>query len=200
MNRLIKLLFIILIFAGVFELTFLNFPWHRLIYQQTSFNVYQNPVLDQQRSDLLNYFKSGTIKVYNSPNFNSLELGHIQDIKTLLVIWQWIFLSLVFVSTLIYVLKSLKLKDIKLIALIGVGLTVLLAISSILLFSKVFEVFHRIFFPQGNWHFDPQTDLIIRLYPPEFIFWYWIYYLLIVLLFFSFLYFVSLVIQKNRPH
>ncbi len=200
MNRIIKLLFIILIFAGVFELTFLNFPWHRLIYQQTSFSIYQSPVLDQQRSDLLNYFKSGTAKVYNSPDFNSLELGHIRDIKELLVIWQRIFLSIFFVSTLIYLVKSSKIKNIKSIALSGLGLTVLLAISSTFLFSKVFEGFHQLFFPQGNWHFNPQTDLIIRLYPPEFIFLFWAYYLLTVLLFFSFLYLIDLLISKNRPH
>lgn len=34
-----------------------------------------------------------------------------------------------------------------------------------LLFEPAFLLFHRIFFPQGNFLFDPATDDLVRLYP-----------------------------------
>lgn len=35
-------------------------------------------------------------------------------------------------------------------------------------FDAAFEVFHRIFFPGGNWAFDPMTEHIVQLYPIPF--------------------------------
>lgn len=37
-------------------------------------------------------------------------------------------------------------------------------------FSQVFEVFHRIFFDNDLWLFDPATDYMIRMLPEEFFF------------------------------
>jgi len=35
-------------------------------------------------------------------------------------------------------------------------------------FEPAFELFHRIFFPGGNWAFDPATSQLVRLYPYAF--------------------------------
>jgi uncharacterized membrane protein len=42
-------------------------------------------------------------------------------------------------------------------------------IAAALAFEPLFLLFHRIFFPQGNFLFDPSTSNLIRLYPD----WYW---------------------------
>jgi integral membrane protein (TIGR01906 family) len=48
------------------------------------------------------------------------------------------------------------------VGLIGAGLLALVA------FDLVFELFHRIFFPGGNWAFDPATQRLVQLYPLAF--------------------------------
>ena len=37
-------------------------------------------------------------------------------------------------------------------------------------FNKVFVIFHKIFFPQGNWIFDPAESLMINMLPEGFFF------------------------------
>ena len=49
------------------------------------------------------------------------------------------------------------------IVLAGVGVLAALA------FDQAFLLFHRVFFPQGNFLFDPATSNLVRLYPD----WYW---------------------------
>ncbi|HET7677594.1 MAG TPA: DUF1461 domain-containing protein [Candidatus Limnocylindrales bacterium] len=44
----------------------------------------------------------------------------------------------------------------------GLGLFFLLA------FDIAFELFHRVFFPGGNWAFDPATQRLVQLYPIPF--------------------------------
>jgi integral membrane protein (TIGR01906 family) len=44
-----------------------------------------------------------------------------------------------------------------------------LGIVAALAFEQAFVLFHEIFFPQGNFLFDPATSNLVRLYPD----WYW---------------------------
>ena len=37
-----------------------------------------------------------------------------------------------------------------------------------LTFDLMFELFHRLFFPGGNWAFDPETQRLVQLYPIPF--------------------------------
>lgn len=49
------------------------------------------------------------------------------------------------------------------VATAGVGIVAALA------FEQAFLLFHEVFFPQGNFLFDPATSNLVRLYPD----WYW---------------------------
>ena len=44
-----------------------------------------------------------------------------------------------------------------------------LGVIAALAFEQVFLLFHEVFFPQGNFLFDPATSNLVRLYPD----WYW---------------------------
>ena len=44
-----------------------------------------------------------------------------------------------------------------------------IGILAALAFDQAFLLFHQVFFPQGNFLFDPATSNLVRLYP----FWYW---------------------------
>ena len=41
-------------------------------------------------------------------------------------------------------------------------------IAGVLLFDAAFTLFHQLFFPGGNWQFDPATDRLVQLFPQSF--------------------------------
>jgi integral membrane protein (TIGR01906 family) len=49
------------------------------------------------------------------------------------------------------------------------GLVTLIGVAAAVAFEPMFQLFHRVFFPQGNFLFDPATSNLVRLYPE----WYW---------------------------
>ena len=58
------------------------------------------------------------------------------------------------------------LRDGSLIAAVSVAT---IGIVAVVAFEPLFLAFHYLFFPQGNFLFDPATSNLIRLYPD----WYW---------------------------
>lgn len=54
-------------------------------------------------------------------------------------------------------------------SLIAAALVVLIGIVAAFAFEPLFLAFHYVFFPQGNFLFDPATSNLVRLYPD----WYW---------------------------
>jgi len=50
----------------------------------------------------------------------------------------------------------------------GIGVAVVGLVAA-LAFDQAFLLFHEVFFPQGNFLFDPATSNLVRLYPD----WYW---------------------------
>jgi integral membrane protein (TIGR01906 family) len=54
-------------------------------------------------------------------------------------------------------------------SLIAAAVVVLIGIVATFAFEPLFLAFHYVFFPQGNFLFDPATSNLIRLYPD----WYW---------------------------
>jgi integral membrane protein (TIGR01906 family) len=54
-------------------------------------------------------------------------------------------------------------------ALISLGAVAIVGIVATVAFEPLFLAFHYVFFPQGNFLFDPATSNLIRLYPE----WYW---------------------------
>lgn len=53
--------------------------------------------------------------------------------------------------------------------LAAAGIVALVGAVAIVAFEPLFIFFHEIFFPQGNYLFDPATSNLVRLYPD----WYW---------------------------
>ncbi|HET7700108.1 MAG TPA: DUF1461 domain-containing protein [Candidatus Limnocylindria bacterium] len=53
--------------------------------------------------------------------------------------------------------------------LAAVVLVALAGVGAIVAFEPLFLLFHRVFFPQGNYLFDPASSNLVRLYPD----WYW---------------------------
>jgi integral membrane protein (TIGR01906 family) len=54
-------------------------------------------------------------------------------------------------------------------ALIAAALVAIVGVLAVVAFEPLFLAFHYVFFPQGNFLFDPATSNLVRLYPD----WYW---------------------------
>ena len=54
-------------------------------------------------------------------------------------------------------------------SLIAAGIVAVVGVASAVAFDPLFLLFHEVFFPQGNFLFDPATSNLLRLYPE----WYW---------------------------
>ena len=54
-------------------------------------------------------------------------------------------------------------------SLVSFAVVAAIGVAAALAFEQMFLAFHAIFFPQGNFLFDPATSNLIRLYPD----WYW---------------------------
>lgn len=49
-----------------------------------------------------------------------------------------------------------------------VAVTVVGGALGVVLFDAAFTLFHQVFFPGGNWMFDPRTDRLVQLFPQSF--------------------------------
>ncbi len=54
-------------------------------------------------------------------------------------------------------------------ALAAVTIVGLIALGVVFAFDQLFLLFHEVFFPQGNFLFDPATSNLLRVWPE----WYW---------------------------
>ena len=106
-----------------------------------------------------------------SLSYTENELEHLQDVKTVMKITNYVFLiSWLLVScTILYYWKDKK----KIIMLFKTGSFITLTSAAVILlltltsFNGLFTGFHYLFFPQGNWLF-PADSLLIRTFPLDF--------------------------------
>ncbi len=52
--------------------------------------------------------------------------------------------------------------------LVVVGVTIVGGIAGLLFFDSAFIAFHEVFFPGGNYLFNPETDKLVQLFPEQF--------------------------------
>jgi len=104
--------------------------------------------------------------------FNETEISHLNDVRILLKKIMTVFyisIALFVLFTILLVEKKPKrfLKNISLSAMISSAVLICLFILLYFFgnnFWALFEKFHYIFFPQGNWAF-PEGSLIITIFP-----------------------------------
>lgn len=114
------------------------------------------------------------------PNDRPIELGgeytlaehaHMNDVQRLFKRGNALFLMLIGVMTFfLSVYHEKKAEMQKMILWSGVvlaGSVLLLSIIGLVSFTSVFNLFHAIFFPQGNWQF-PVDSLLIQTFPLSF--------------------------------
>jgi len=135
----------------------------------------QSPHMSQEESLVYvqNVYSFLQGKEQLSPVFTLDEKSHMQDVQSLffiVFIWEIIAFFLFFIFLVSFILQ----RNTKMIVswflwgtCIALVLFLLLLFTMLLDFDAIFLVFHRIFFPQGNWSFNP-LSLLIQLFPLTF--------------------------------
>ena len=107
-----------------------------------------------------------------SPIYGADEVGHLRDARLLL----WLLLACgalgiggLAVRLAAGVDRRGTWRGIARGGAIAAAGTLVLGIVGWFAFEPLFELFHRVFFPGGNWAFDPRTQRLVQLYP--FAFW-----------------------------
>lgn len=141
---------------------------------------------------LLRYLNVPWIQELNMPDFPSSEIGlfHMWEVKTLFqfnygallvsLIASFFYLRFLKRKELLYQLK----KDFMLASLVPPLLIVFLAIN----FDRMFVLFHKIFFNNDAWLFNPATDPIILALPQEFFMYSFLLFFILVEIGFFLLY------------
>ncbi len=108
------------------------------------------------------------------PFYDTAERSHLGDARALL----WLCLVAGTVAGVVICLALLRAPSGRRASLWRIisraGLTTavtvaVLGIVSLVAFGTLFTLFHQVFFPAGNWSFDPATQRLVQLYP--FAFW-----------------------------
>jgi len=105
--------------------------------------------------------------------YDADERGHLRDARILL----WLFLGAGAISAIVIGI-TLRRSDgpgrataWRVISRAGAAtaiVVVVLGVISAVAFGTLFTLFHQIFFPAGNWSFDPATQRLVQLYPFRF--------------------------------
>ncbi len=119
------------------------------------------------------YLGPGTFAqdVGGEPVFNPRERGHMGDVRT-------VWLAILFVAALAALLLAVawaRARDRARYwravasgsAVLALG-TVVVGGAFVLLFDVAFEIFHRLFFAQGTYTFDPRSERLVQLFPYAF--------------------------------
>jgi integral membrane protein (TIGR01906 family) len=103
--------------------------------------------------------------------YDAAEIAHLGDARTLL----WLLLgagTLAILALAVALVRSDRPDRIAHAIGLGGAVTsigvVVIGVVGLIAFEPLFELFHRVFFPGGNWAFDPRTERLVQLYPYAF--------------------------------
>jgi integral membrane protein (TIGR01906 family) len=108
--------------------------------------------------------------VDGEPVFNEREVGHLQDVRTVLVGFAVVVAAAAAAIVVVWRVagSAPTWRGVRLGATTLIAGVVALGILSVVAFEAVFEVFHRIFFASGTYAFDPETERLVQLFPMQF--------------------------------
>ena len=104
------------------------------------------------------------------PFYDAAERGHLADARSLL----WLCLvagaisAIVLGAALARASAGRRAQLWRQVSRAGATAAVAVAVLgtvSLLAFGTLFSLFHQVFFPAGNWSFDPTTQRLVQLYP-----------------------------------
>ncbi|BBF45221.1 integral membrane protein [Lachnospiraceae bacterium KM106-2] len=203
-NVFIALLFtILLISLGV--ITIINFkPLY--YYDIKALNLEKETGLsnDEIRSNydtLIHYCSPFNQEDLEFPTLTSSKEGliHFEEVKRIFVAFYYMA-AISFLLLLLPVIKKWKNRDFSFLrtsSYLSILLPVIVGIACSLNFDKSFELFHKLFFRNDYWIFDPAKDPIINLLPEAFFLHCAIFIILFVLIGSALLFALSKILGKQ---
>jgi integral membrane protein (TIGR01906 family) len=108
-----------------------------------------------------------------TPLFDANERGHLADVRGIFGALRvaWALAGILLVALLLRLRSRGRLaRTLRTSALIAGAVVLAIGLAFAVAFEPAFLAFHYLFFPQGNFLFDPATSNLLRLYPEEY--WY----------------------------
>lgn len=105
---------------------------------------------------------------------NDNERGHMRDVRGVFfgffvaAIAAAVVLALMFLAARASAARARFWKRLERTGIVIVVVTVVGGLLGLLFFDSAFILFHEIFFPGGNYLFDPGTDRLVQLFPQQF--------------------------------
>ena len=133
---------------------------------------YSREVVIENYDSLINYsspFFSGNL-YFPSMDASPSGIQHFKEVKDIFVAFYWLGALSLITAVAIFIYKSRK-RDISYLAVSSLTAIILPIIVGLLLaidFDKSFLLFHKLFFDNDYWIFDPVTDPIINILPSAF--------------------------------
>jgi integral membrane protein (TIGR01906 family) len=109
-----------------------------------------------------------------APVLTEAERGHMRDVRGVFVGFfavaaaAGIILGVLFAAARGSVARRRFWRRLERTGIAIVAVTVVGGLLGVLLFDAAFTLFHQLFFPGGNWQFDPRTDRLVQLFPQTF--------------------------------
>lgn len=123
-----------------------------------------NPYFIEVDKNVTKYITGFTSEL--NVDFNENEKLHMEDVRNLVLIQQFIFIVLIVLSFMLVYKKKINVNYFRKSSIM-LFLIVLLSFIASLFFDIFFKLFHLILFPQGNWQFSSDS-LMIQLYHQSF--------------------------------
>lgn len=127
--------------------------------------------LTPHQQSWMNFFSGKDEEPQNYLNYTSAEISHMNDVRKIMNFTDYAFYISLLICTGIITGHHRNREFLKKAFLYGgiftAGFLALLLICIFFSFDSAWGIFHRIFFPQGNWQF-PAGSLLIQTFPIEF--------------------------------
>ena len=171
---------LVLVFSLILVLMALNLTIFDDSFYEKEFKKYdiKQDVPDVQNihSDVINFLKGKSN--FLPDDFNQREKEHLTDVKSLAAesFGTLLMLMVFFTALALFCAFAIKARSsmkgfMANVMIAGSILAIAFAIIVFLLismdFSSSFESFHRLFFKQGTYLFDPKNELLVRMYPEQ---------------------------------
>ena len=187
---IIALLIAFVIILGSFNFFLYSTSFHGSLIRKYS----DNPTHLEIDRNVTRYITSFSPEL--NVDFNEDEKSHMADVKRLIMFEEFIFIALLIWFFILAYKRKINYSHLKKTALIVILIAVF-SLISLLFFDRFFELFHLIFFPQGNWQFQA-SSLMIQAYQQSFFQGFFVR-VIVVAFVFSLLFFLLIkIIERNK--
>jgi len=196
MHRKIKKDFLTaLLIAFIIILGSFNFLLHSISFHGSLIKKYSDNQSHLEIDKNVTRYITGLSSRLNA-DFNEKEKSHMADVKRLIIFEEFLFIALLIWFFILAYKWKINLNQFKRAVLIML-LIALLSLVASLFFNRFFELFHLVFFPQGNWQF-PSNSLMIQVYQQSFFQAFFVRAIIIAFIFSLLPVILIKIIEKNK--